>query len=131
MTGGSRSIAAFLAFSLRCRRNRARFLSPPCEGGVRGGGPRAINDRVFKGVFSTWVAAFPNTSRGNRKAITVSEACVSTPPGPPFTRGGKEGHPPRLTIGGKEGHPPRHVPRAYSTTMSSTLKQNARRRKLG
>src|SRR5208282_1973152 len=88
-------------------------FSPPCEGGVRGGGPCGINDRVFKGASSTRLAATlgsdletrPNAleTRGEigleivagpgckrrGKPFTVSQACVLTPPDPPFARGGK------------------------------------------
>jgi len=107
-----------------------RSLSPPCEGGVRGGGPGIINYKVFKGASSGRLVATlgndletrPNTlktrgktaleivadsgCKGGGKPFTVSEACVptpsgcpplplvtlhslSTPPGPPFARGGK------------------------------------------
>src|SRR5208282_4876080 len=75
---------------------------------VRGGGPGRINYRVFKGASSTRLVATlgndletrPNAlktrgeiglevvadpgCKGAGKPFTVSEACVPTPPDPPF-----------------------------------------------
>jgi hypothetical protein len=80
-------------------RRGPRFLSPPCEGGGRGGGPGTISHSAFKakggrswryqlrGVQSQWVKAswFVNANF----ARTVPDSSLTTPPGPPFTRGGK------------------------------------------
>jgi hypothetical protein len=92
-------------------------FSPPCEGGVRGGGPGRINYRVFKGASSTRLVATlgndletrPNAlktreeigfeivtdpgSKRRGKPFTVSEACVSTPLAPPSQGGGRRDAP--------------------------------------
>ena len=86
------------------------FLSPPCEGGARGGGPQ--NLRIVS-VFAVRPQRRPestclNGRRGrapqpfdlidrSRQALLLRalDAYRPTPPNPPFTRGGKRGPPAR------------------------------------
>ena len=95
---------------------RARLLlSPPCEGGVRGGGPvsfectrepclaRSIDevDGVCAASPACKACRFRTSLRANgehtddaevlRPTPGEAEAVWPTPPAPPFTRGGKEG----------------------------------------
>jgi hypothetical protein len=78
---------------------RAPFLSPPCEGGRRGGGQRATSHGEIKGtggwsrrhqlrdVQIRWGGAC--SFAGQILARLVPDCSLTTPPGPPFTSGGK------------------------------------------
>ncbi len=57
-------------------------FSPPCEGGVRGGGPRGTM-RLVRGSR----AAGPRGISGLAENVRYA---LSTPPDPPFAREGKE-----------------------------------------
>ncbi len=63
----------------------AHHFSRPCEGGVRGGGPRTTSHRRFpRSVFQS----IRNTVARREEAGSTSEAHASPPP-PPLRKGGK------------------------------------------
>jgi hypothetical protein len=78
-------VAALLSFLLRRLGNGPAF-SPPCKGGVRGGGLGktyhcASNDFRTLGRFPRLLAALSAIRHGHAgQPFTVSEACVPTPP---------------------------------------------------
>jgi hypothetical protein len=113
MKSPCRGIAAFVPCSLRHPLRAPRFLSPRCEGGVRGGGLGATNFAAFKGLFWGYIPAPLCPLRANHKPVYDVHGMRPTPPGPPFTRGGKVGHPPRQLSGeggeGNEWHPLRQL----------------------
>ena len=104
------------SFRIRCAYSASPpSFSPPCEGGVRGGGPvsfectkepcwarpidaadgACVASPCFKACrFRTSLRAtgeHTDDSQVLRPTPGEAEAVWPTPPGPPFTRGGKEG----------------------------------------
>ena len=102
------------SFPIRCAHSASPSSSfPPCEGGARGGGPVSVEctseaclarsiDKVDgacaappPGVACRFRTPLPAT----REFTDDAEVLRPTPPGPPFTRGGKERlAPPWLSI---------------------------------
>src|SRR5271170_3185257 len=69
-----------------------RQLSPPCKGGVRGGGLGATNYRICGGV---WGGGLGATNYSSTKQQHLSCWLIPVhPPKPPLCKGGKA--PPRL-----------------------------------
>ena len=69
---------------------KGRVFSPPCDGGVSGGGLGATNYRDH-GRFSTRNAAALGPRADERKSSSRCPRRVSHPHGPPFTRGEGDG----------------------------------------
>ena len=79
------------------------FLSPPCEGGARGGGPASVEstmeaalarsidnvDRACAASPACKTCRFRTSLRANGEYTDDAEVLRPTPPAPPFTRGGK------------------------------------------
>src|SRR5271157_956446 len=61
-------------------------FSPPCEGGVRGGGPGSTSHKVFP--CSLPLSPFASLSRGGKNRFRFARL-PHHPPYPPFARGGK------------------------------------------
>src|SRR5580658_9332138 len=79
----------------------AARVSPPCKGGVRGGGPGAIGrqvrgprvDRILRTQASKLTLEGLRTSSlvdANAPFGNGAAGALSTPPDPPFARGGKD-----------------------------------------
>ncbi len=81
---------AFIPISLRrfppLRRGWGSPFSPPCKGGVRGGGPGTTSHKVFP--CSLPLSPFASLSRGEKSRFRLPRL-PHHPPCPPFARGGK------------------------------------------
>src|SRR5271157_924363 len=81
---------------LRFHPGFAAPFSPPCEGGLRGGGPGTTSHKVFP--HSLPLSPFASLSRGEKNRFRFPRL-PHHPPYPPFARGGFNGAP--FARGGK------------------------------
>ena len=108
---------AFMPISLHC-------FPPPCEGGVRGGGPGTTSHKVFPR--SLPYSPFASLSRGEKNRSRCPRL-PQHPPYPPFARGGFNGAP--FARGGKGSLAGDVIPsRATKTRVSKSSLQLGHRR---